>query len=252
MARPPKIENINHPLKKLRMILGKNRDKGCTQHQLSALTGIPERTIHSIEGGDRNLTASQFHKILLNTGASWNGRRWMQGTSKKSFTAKGCDSYHDQKQTAPAPGEQAMSAEILCAQLRALLEFCSLRRPSRFNDLVFALQDAQEDIRAAFDIKELAAAFDHTQLWLSVQQFPNGKIEVEREHPHYSGWTYLEPGAKGLRLRSEPWKKPPGKRSKLSESERRQFQDRITQTLKSMPRVARMRLAKAMADKPKS
>jgi transcriptional regulator with XRE-family HTH domain len=247
VARPPRIENVNHPLKKLRSILGKNRNRACTQHQLAALTGIPERTIHSIEGGDRNLTASQLHKILLNTGASWRGRRWMQGTSKKPFTAKGYDSYRNQKQTAPAPGEQATSTEILCAQLRALLEFCSLRSPSKFNDIVFALQDAQEDIRAAFGIKELAAAFDHTQLWLSVRQFPDGKIEVGREHPHYLGWSYLEPSTKGLRLRPTAWEKPPRKRSKLSESGRRQFQDRIAQTLKTMPRVARMRLARAMA-----
>jgi hypothetical protein len=251
VARPPKTENVNHPLKKLRTILGRSGDKACTQHQLSALTGIPERTIHSIEGGDRNLTASQLHKILLNTGASWNGRRWMQGASKKPFTAKGCDSYRNQKQTAPTPGEQATSTEILCAQLRALLEFCRLRRPSGFNDLVFALQDAQEDIRAAFGIKELAAAFNHTQLWLEVRQFPDGKIEVGREHPHYLGWTYLEPSTKGLRLRPTAWKRPPGTPVKPSASELRQYKDRIAQTIAAMPRAARLRLKRYFKDAKK-
>ena len=107
---------------------------------------------------------------------------------------------------------------------------------------MFALQDAQEDIRAKFRLKKLASAFNQTQLLFGVRQFPNGKIEVIREHPYYLGWTYLEPSAEGLRLRLTAWKKPPGKRSKLSESERREFQDRIARTIAAMPRTARLRL----------
>ena len=172
----------------------------------------------------------------------------MQGTSKKPFTAKGCDTYRNKKQTSPAPGEQATSTEILCAQLRSLVEFCA---PTKFNDVVFAIQDSLENIRAQLGLKGLAAAFNHTQLWLDVRMFPDGKIEVEREHPHYLGWTYLEPSAKGLRLRSTAWKRPPGTPVKPSASELRQYKDRIAQTIAAMPRAARLRLKRYFKDAKK-
>jgi plasmid maintenance system antidote protein VapI len=238
MARPPKAEFANHPLKKLRAIFSSNGL--CTQYELAALTGIKERTIHAIEAGNRTLTPAQLHKILLQTGAHWNGDRWMQGLTKRPFTAKGSASYREQKKKPPAPAEQITSADILCAQLRALLEFCA---PTKFNDVVFALQDAQERIRAEFAIKGLAAAFDHTQLWLNVRQFPDGKIEVHREHPYYLGWNYLETSAKGLRLLLRPV--PPWKRRKPvgwtepSPAEKRRIQKEIESLWRQLSPAAR-------------
>jgi hypothetical protein len=81
--------------------------------------------------------------------------------------------------------------------------------------------------------------------------FPDGKIEVEREHPHYLGWTYLEPSAKGLRLRSTAWKRPPGTPVKPSASELRQYKDRIAQTIAAMPRAAGLRLKRYFKDAKK-
>jgi hypothetical protein len=113
-----------------------------------------------------------------------------------------------------------MSAEILCGRLRALLEICA---PTKFNDVVFALQDAQEEIRAKFGLTKLAIPFAQTELLFHVQQFPDGKIEVHREHPTGHGMRYLEQSKKGftLRLKAKNWPWERRKRSKRPKSKAR-------------------------------
>ena len=79
MARPPRPENANNPLRVLRTLLG--RENPMPQHQLSRITEIPVDTIRSLEVARLTFSEEIQRKITAETGGVWDDDRklWMTG-----------------------------------------------------------------------------------------------------------------------------------------------------------------------------
>jgi hypothetical protein len=219
MPRRPQPQYEDHPLKQLRRLLcpvfGVN--DSFNQKALGRLTGIAPRTIQAIEMGARTLSPSLLHKILLETGAHWNGKAWTQGPTNVPFTAEGCRQYRAAVTTVPSDIGRAMDLKLLQAKIALLFEHCS---DKNWNRLLFAIQDALEAIRVQFGQSQLAECFQGSDLSFDVFVPKTGEVKVIRFHPaspEYLDTEALKRGEVKLRL-------TPGKRSsrepKKSKSER--------------------------------
>ena len=79
MARPPKPEHANNPLRQLRGLLKDPAEGGhINQTALAELCQIPRDTIKSIEVGRLKLNSTALEKIAAETGARWDHEqeRW--------------------------------------------------------------------------------------------------------------------------------------------------------------------------------
>jgi len=88
MARPPKPENANNPLRQLRALLKDPAKEGhISQKDLALLCQIPVDTIKSIEVGRLALTPTVLRNVAVATGASWDHEqgRWTP-FDKTAFT----------------------------------------------------------------------------------------------------------------------------------------------------------------------
>jgi Helix-turn-helix len=88
MARPPRPENANNPLRQLRALLkDPAKEAYISQHDLALLCEIPVDTIKSIEVGRLALNPIVLRKIAEATGASWDHEeaRWTR-FDKTEFT----------------------------------------------------------------------------------------------------------------------------------------------------------------------
>lgn len=73
MARPPRLENADNPLRQLRTLLNDPAKRGSfSQTSLAELCQIPVDTIKSIEVGRLALSSDVQRKIAEETGAHWH------------------------------------------------------------------------------------------------------------------------------------------------------------------------------------
>jgi len=88
MARPPRPEHANNPLRQLRRLLKEPGKEGhISQKELALLCQIPVDTIKSIEVGRLALTPTVLRNVAVATGASWDHEhgRWTR-FDKTAFT----------------------------------------------------------------------------------------------------------------------------------------------------------------------
>jgi hypothetical protein len=90
MARPPKAENANNPLRQLRGLLRDPAEGShISQTALAELCRIPLDTIRSIEVDRLKLSSTVLEKIATETGAHWDHEeaRWTRfGKTEFSFS----------------------------------------------------------------------------------------------------------------------------------------------------------------------
>jgi ribosome-binding protein aMBF1 (putative translation factor) len=82
MARPPRPENANNPLRQLRALLkDPAKEAPTSQQDLALLCQIPVDTIKSIEVGRLALNTTVLRKIAEAIGASWDyeQEKWTRG-----------------------------------------------------------------------------------------------------------------------------------------------------------------------------
>jgi hypothetical protein len=90
MARHPRPENENHPLKKLRKALSRNGVDPITQQELSRILKLSPETIRSFEAGRRRpgeLSHVVTTKAFENAGALWHpkGQCWLSFVTKQPY-----------------------------------------------------------------------------------------------------------------------------------------------------------------------
>ena len=78
MAQPPKPENVENALRRLRGLLSSRGEEWpVTQKELSDLIDVPSPSIKAIEAGQRALTVGVLWRVLWGTGARWDGGAWV-------------------------------------------------------------------------------------------------------------------------------------------------------------------------------
>lgn len=200
MPRPPQPQKAKHPLKLLRQTLSTHGH--FSQADLARYSGIPEQTIHAIENGQRRLTERILLRINRKMGAYWNGETWKQGWTDEPFTAEGFKQYWRATNAPPDEVERPVDVRILQGKIELLFEHCP---ETKWNDLIFDLQEALEEIRERLGLTKLAKCFEETeQVFLVYTSKTDGEIKALRQHPQ--NLTYLDIGTG--RLLTKPWKLP--------------------------------------------
>jgi transcriptional regulator with XRE-family HTH domain len=107
MARPPRLENVNNPLRQLRTLLNDPAKRGnFSQKSLAELCQIPIDTIKSIEAGRLALSSDVQRKIAEETGAHWHPKkaRWTR-FDRTEFSFSSFWDYHREKLKRPIVAE---------------------------------------------------------------------------------------------------------------------------------------------------
>jgi hypothetical protein len=206
MPRPPQPQYADHPLKQLRRLLRPlvgGVSSSANQQALASLTGIAARTIQAVEMGARSLSKPLLHKILLETGAYWNGKTWTQGPTDIPFTAEGCRQYRAGITALPSELDRMMDQKLLQAKIALLFEYCPEKK---WNRMLFAIQDALEDVRAKFfGTRALSKCFESSEIRFSVFIEKDGEIKVMRFHPASPEYLDIEAMKRGdVKLLSSP------------------------------------------------
>jgi len=156
MARPPKPENAQNPLRQLRALLSKKGEVApITQNQLSGICDIPINTIRQIEIGRRTLNSSALKKIEEVTTATWNSKqaRWTVYDSAEPLTFSWYSLHR--RFTEKRPPNYRSRIHLIHAKIDGLFE----RIPERsWNLLSFRINDFLEECRRNFKLKDLDEA----------------------------------------------------------------------------------------------
>jgi len=183
MARPPRPENANNPLRQLRGRIGKRAP--VTQNQLAEICALSLDTIRSIEAGRRSLGLPTRQKILEATGARWSdkNRDWFVSADESlPFDFAAYRAYRRFLIEEPSDDQKTRDLGILRAKIEFLLE----EIPTRFrHNLLLRLNDSLEQCQKAFRLKQLSDFFDTTRPRLMIlRRSKGGEIAaVQRYYP---------------------------------------------------------------------
>ena len=110
MARPPRPENANNPLRQLRALLKDPAENGhVSQESLAELCQIPVDTIKSIEVDRLALSSDVLRKIADETSAHWDHEkeRWTRHDKTEFNFSAFCD-YRQRRLAPPSAVEKAI------------------------------------------------------------------------------------------------------------------------------------------------
>lgn len=134
MARPPKEENKDNPLRKLREVLGGD-DTPVPQQQLAEFLGVSPETIKAIEGGKRQrggLNEEILGRAYINLGAYWSetDQAWFSAGNGESFSREHGERWRK------AGFDRDIETHALVLRLLLLLDYAPSRKFKRVADTV--------------------------------------------------------------------------------------------------------------------
>jgi hypothetical protein len=124
MARPPRPENANNPLRQLRTLLKDPAENGhVSQASLAELCQIPVDTIKSIEVGRLALSSDVLRNIAEETGAYWDQgeARWTQ-LDKTEFNFSSFSDYRRERLILPSSIDKAVADLMIKSRIDWLFE----------------------------------------------------------------------------------------------------------------------------------
>ena len=211
MARPPKPENLNNPLRQLRTLLSEKEP--FTQNRLAEISGIPIDTIRSLEVGRFQLGQATRQKIIEATGARWDDkkRRWLASPDESiPFNFAVYSAYRRFIARPSSDQERKNDLAVLKCKLDLLFE----EIPDRFRDsLLHRITACFEECQQDFRLKEHRAFFEGTHPRLMVIKDPETH-EIRSVERYYPLEFEMARSARTVKELEQGKKSPPKARSR--------------------------------------
>jgi transcriptional regulator with XRE-family HTH domain len=150
MARPPKPEHANNPLRQLRGLL-KDPAVGehISQNELAQLCHVPVDTIKSIEAGRLALNATALRNIAEETGARWDHEEehWTR-FDKTEFNFSSFSDYRRERLTPPSSIDKAVADLMIKSRIDWLFENVPAESWKRLRSrLIIFLSECKRDFQ---------------------------------------------------------------------------------------------------------
>lgn len=134
MPRPPKPENLNNPLRKLRELLG-TKGKPMPQHKLSESLGVPVETLKSIENG--RFRGGIPDEALMERISTEFGAVWTEKDKEWQLFPKTPYTQQQYKLWKTVSFDRVTEIDALCGTLIYLLQQVPDRRFASASDAIF-------------------------------------------------------------------------------------------------------------------
>jgi transcriptional regulator with XRE-family HTH domain len=179
MPRPPKKENEDNPLRKLRTALGR-AGVPMPQHQLAELLGLSPETVKSIEAGRRRnlgLDDRLLDTIYVLFGANWSpkDRKWFSIGSDEPFTREHYQRWRE------ASFDRDVETHALMLRLMLILDYAPERK---FSQIANTVETKLQEVLKEFDYRPDNHDMDwlNTRVWIA----PDSDNVYRRHRPIWS------------------------------------------------------------------